>query len=112
MGGYSCGGKFCALDANVLIAGGRKRSAKIKIFDVNSKSFLAFGYSGLEQEFDYVQASGACGYVVWYVKKISACSAANPKLYRAVVVEFLFDNRIVMNDVAKSVAGNSGVSDR
>ncbi len=113
VGGYSGGGKFGALDANVLIAGGRKWSAKIKVFDVNSKPFLAFGYSGLEQEFDYVQASGVCGYVVWwYVKKISACSAANPKLYRAVVVEFLFDNRIVINDVAKSVAGNSGVSDR
>ena len=112
VGYYSGGGKFCALDANILIAGGRKRSAKIKIFDINSKPFLAFGYSGLEQEFDYVQASGACGYVVRYVKKISACSAANPKLYSAVVVEFLFDNRIVINDVTKSVAGNSGVRDR
>ncbi len=47
VGGYSGGGEFGALDANVLIAGGRKWSAKIKVFDVNSKPFLAFGYSGL-----------------------------------------------------------------
>ncbi len=112
MGGYSGGGEFGALDANVLIAGRRKWSAKIKIFDVNSKPFLAFRYSGLEQKFDYVQAGSACGHVIWYVKKISACSAANPKLYRSIVVEFLFDNRIVINDVAKTVAGNSGVGDR
>ncbi len=105
-------GEFGALDADVLIAGGRKWSAKIKVFDVNSKPFLAFGYSGLEQKFDHVQAGSACGHVVWYVEKISACSAANPKLYRSVVVEFLFDNRIVINDVAKTVAGNSGVGDR
>ncbi len=34
-----------------------------------------------------------------------ACSAANPKLYRSVVVVFLFDNRIVINDVAKRALG-------
>jgi hypothetical protein len=46
--GYSGGGDFVALNADVLIAGGRKWSAKVKIFDVDREPFLAFGYSGLE----------------------------------------------------------------
>jgi hypothetical protein len=80
VGGYSGGGEFVALDADVLIAGGRKWSAEVKIFDVDCKPFLAFGYSGLEQKFDHVQAGSACRHVVRCVKKIAAsCSAANPK---------------------------------
>jgi hypothetical protein len=95
-----------------LITGGRKGSAEVKIFYVDGKPFLAFGYSGLEQEFDHVQTGSACRHVVWYFKKIAACSTAYSKFDGSVVVEFLFDNRIVVNDVSKAVAGNNGESDR
>ena len=105
-------GDFVAFNAYVFIAGGRKWSAKVKIFDVNREPFLPFRYSGLEEKFDHVQAGSACRHVVRYVKKVSACCASNPKLDRSVVVEFLFDHRIVIHDVAKTVAGNSRVGDR
>ena len=106
MGGNDVGGKFVAFNSYVLEAGGGKRSAEVKLFDVDSKPFLAFGYSGLEKKFDHIQAGSACGNIVRYVEKIAACSAAHTKFNGSVVVDFLFDHRIIIDNVAKAVAGD------
>ncbi len=60
VGGYSGGREFVALNSYVLKAGGGKESAEVKVFDIDGKPFLAFGYSGLEKNFDHVQAGSAC----------------------------------------------------
>ena len=52
--------EFVALNSDVLKAGGGKGSAEVKIFDIDGKPFLAFGYSGLKKKFDHVQACSAC----------------------------------------------------
>ena len=54
MGGNDVDGKFVAFNWYVLETGGGKRSAEVKIFDIDSKPFLAFGYSGLKKKFDHI----------------------------------------------------------
>ncbi len=88
MGGNDVGGKFVAFNSYVLEARGGKRSAKVKIVDVDSKPLLAFGYSGLEKKFDHIQAGSACGNIVRYVEKTAACSAANTIFDGPVFVDF------------------------
>ena len=111
MGGNDVGGKFVAFNSYVLETGGGKRSAEIKIFDIDSKPFLAFGYSGLEKKFDHIQAGSACGNIVRYVEKIAACSAANTIFDGPVFVDFLFDDRIIIDDVTTAAAGNGRIGD-
>ena len=77
MGGNGVDGKFVALNSYVFKTGGGKRSAEVKVFDIDSKPFLALGDSGLEKKFDHIQAGSACGNIVRYVEKIAACSAAH-----------------------------------
>jgi hypothetical protein len=68
VGGDSGSGDFVALNADVYKSGRRKESAEIEIFDINSEPFLSLGYSGLQQQFDDVQACCSCGDVVRYVE--------------------------------------------
>ncbi len=57
----------------------------------------------MQKYFDHVEAGGAGRDVVGNVEKISASSSANAIFYGAIVIPFLFDHRVVVDDVAESI---------
>ncbi len=66
----------------------------------------------MQEYFYHVETGGVGRDVVRNVKKIAAGSSSNAIFFSAIVIPFLFDHRVVVDDIAESIQWNIRVGDR
>jgi hypothetical protein len=108
---HDFGGDHFSADADVFVARRWLGSAEVKVRNVQCSPFLFAGYYRVNEHFNGFKWGSSRGDVVRYCKAVAAGGAADATFDGAVVVAFLLDYGIIINDVAEAIFRNIVISD-